>query len=140
MSFARHHSIGCLLLCGLVMFSGRSVAEAPPSIVQILETEGSFAFTDGSSIYTLGNDHAFSLQPVGISGRTITGTWAPGKGSAFHVTGTWGWVNGASVEDDHRELVFHVRCTGKRTTADGEQPILYPVYFTIERLGRVQGP
>ena len=42
-----------------------------PSIIEIIDEEDQFAFTDGSSTYLFMDD----LDPTGMSGRAVEGNW-----------------------------------------------------------------
>jgi len=61
-------------------------AEFPPAS-EIIQTEGQFVFTDGSSYYMFKKDGTFTSEPLGISGREITGTWELARRA--HVCHLW---------------------------------------------------
>jgi len=59
--------------------------------------------SDGSSIYIFFPDKTFRLEPIGMSGRTIKGTWT-NDSHRIHIVGQWSWINGLSPNDDFREM------------------------------------
>ena len=130
-----------VLLCVVCMFSvslakkGVASMEQPLSIQKIIDKEGSFSFTDGSSIYTFKEDGDFSLHPK-VSGRLVQGTWRTEDFRRFVIVGTWSWADGLSKVDDFRELILYVnRHPGESTETDISKTIkLYPVYFAVEKL------
>jgi hypothetical protein len=133
-----------LVLTLLLTITSLAVAEdapAPPrAVTEIIASDGAFSFSDGSSLYTFRQDHSFSLEPLGISGQTITGLWSVTDDGLFLISGQWGWVNGVSPDDDYRELLLRVHCTGdKHKATDTYRDIdVYPVYFHIERLSKIK--
>jgi len=94
--------------------------------------------SDGSSVYIFSPDNKFRLEPIGISGRTIEGTWARDS-DEIHIIGRWSWVNGLSANDDFREMDIHLGSLEDKTrdytsmlTATKHK--IYESYFLIERL------
>jgi len=75
------------ILTIFVLLSGTSTIEELPSITEIIDTEGQFAFTDGSSIYLLMADGTFYLGPVSISGRSVEENWTCLDTNKFEVIG-----------------------------------------------------
>jgi hypothetical protein len=66
--------------------------------------QGQLAISDGSSVYVFNKDGSFRSDPIGMSGRIITGTWKNEKGG-FRVNGRWGWINGLSHDDERTMLI-----------------------------------
>ncbi|HOP25854.1 MAG TPA: hypothetical protein PLM22_03510 [Candidatus Sabulitectum sp.] len=117
------------LLCGTV----------PGSIEEILDTQGVFSFTDGSSIYSFFSDGDFLMEPAGLSGRAIEGSWTSDDYGEFSVEGLWTWYNGISQENDRRRMtVLITLLPGEPDTLEslwqGEGVTVYKVYFTVEEL------
>ena len=117
----------------------------------VLNARGSFAFSDGSSVYTLYRDGRFELGPVGLSGRTIEGVWQSDDDHVFVVFGRWGWINGLSRDDDYRRMTFAVTAYPSVPPKDlpvqpGLAPALRPdpalteTYFVIEELVKIGKP
>lgn len=111
-----------------------SAAEMPTPLQATLQAEGDYCFTDGSSLYRLSTDGSFSLQPAGMSGRTIEGAWGLADGARVTVVGQWGWVNGLSPLQDYRQMVLYLSDHGEppgevdpRSGCKLSQP-----YFTVE--------
>lgn len=115
-----------------------------PSAVEIVETEGQFVFTDGSSYYVFKKDGTFKLRPIGRSGREIDGTWKPAD-FGFEIDGNWTWINGMTYLDDHRKMVLVVypyktfKAVPSLSWALGEAKI-YDCYFEIEELVKLPQP
>lgn len=122
-----------ILVCATVAAHAQDPPENPPDWTDIVASEGAFSFADGSSVFTFHSDHRFTLEPIGMSGRTIEGAWTNVAG--LLITGEWGWLNGLSPLDDFREMVLHVNYMGEPAIEVGYRTDrVYPVYFTIERL------
>jgi len=119
----------------LVLWVAAALAQLPPAMTEVLKTKGSYAVSDGSSVYTFRADHTFELRPTGMSGRTIAGVWAEDDGK-IRVTGEWRWVNGASAPGDYRQMVVYVSPHGTEPETRGRH-VVYPAYLTIESLGPV---
>ena len=109
----------------------------PVSIEEILGTEGVFSFSDGSSIYSFFSDGDFLLEPVGLSGRAIDGSWTSNDFSEFYVEGLWTWYNGISRENDRRSMTVLVTLLpGEPDTVWGKR--VWPVYFSVEEITPVR--
>ena len=128
---------------GIAMFllamAIKAGAEDVPSITKIIGETGSFAFTDGSSVYTFKKDGTFKLLPVKNMARCVSGTWTNRVGSdeTFVVQGLWAWVDGISKIDDYREMTLLVHLLDpkplrRQIKSTASQVDLYDVYFTIE--------
>jgi hypothetical protein len=114
-----------------------------PSIVEIIQEEGQFAFTDGSSVFQFFSDGSFLMEPTGLSGRAIEGTWKSLDSGLMEITGIWTWYNGTSAINDQRMMLINISLLSMETE-DREQlwqasaARLYDVYFTVEELGSVE--
>jgi hypothetical protein len=119
-----------LIVAGPLVAYGQS-----PSIEAIIENDGVFAISDGSSTFQFHKGGEFVLEPVGMSGRTIVGTWKKTDGGHFTVVGTWAWVNGVSAAGDYRRMKMHISYHG-----EAAKPLLrggvsaYPCYFVIDEI------
>jgi hypothetical protein len=94
--------------------------------------------SDGSSIYIFMPDNTFISEPLGISGRTITGTW-DWNSHLISISGTWSWVNGISPENDFREMDIHIghimnETSEYKSMLTGNKHQIYKSYFYIDRL------
>lgn len=120
-------AIAAALLCGTL----------PGSIEEILGTEGVFSFTDGSSIYSFFSDGDFLMEPAGLSGRAIEGSWTSDDFGEFSVEGLWTWYNGISRENDRRSMTVLVTLLpGEPDTVWGKR--VWPVYFSVEEITPVR--
>lgn len=123
------------------------IAQDRLSIKTILQERGSFAFTDGSSVYNFAKDGTFTLSPCKWLAKCITGTWTNSyyaeaaatdkvqwcRGT-FVVQGRW-FQNGICKIDDCREMTLEIQLDdSKPIKRTREQVDLYDVYFTIEDL------
>jgi hypothetical protein len=129
------------------VFEANAVSTADyPEPIKIIQQEGRFVFTDGSSYYLFRKDGTFKSGPLGLSGREIEGTWKL-KDALFVIEGHWGWINGGSSKDDYRRLTLYV------STPEAVETIRYPAaigsgvgvkvyksYFEIEELQKIQKP
>jgi hypothetical protein len=94
--------------------------------------------SDGSSIFIFSPDKKFRLEPIGLSGRTIQGTWTHDF-DGLHIVGQWSWINGAAAHDDFREMDIHIGSL-KENSRDHVSAIsaakhkIYECYFLIERV------
>ena len=94
--------------------------------------------SDGSSIYIFYPDKTFRLEPIGMSGRTINGTWASDF-DGIHIVGQWSWINGLSSNDDFREMDIHIGYLQDKTRDHtsmlyATKHTIYQCYFLIERV------
>ena len=117
-----------------------------PEPIKIIQEEGEFVFVDGSSYYLFEQDGTFKSGPLGLSGREIEGTWKQ-KDALFVIEGHWGWINGASLDNDYRRLTLYVSRPESVETAqqpsvtDGRRKMkVYKVYFEIEGLQKIEQP
>ena len=132
------------------------VPPTPPSAYQIIEKEGRLAFTDGSSYYDFEKDGTFHSGPLGLSGRTIEGTWKLATTNDFAGTlviqGMWSWMNGISAINDKREMMMSVYPRTGQPEKKGSDAVLSPVgvaprraklrscYFVIDELVALPKP
>lgn len=122
-----------ILVCATFVAHAQDPPENPPDWSDILAADGAFSFSDGSSVFTFHSDHRFTLEPIGISGRTIEGVWT--NEAELLVTGQWGWLNGLSMLNDFREMHLQISYNGEAPNEVGyRNDRVYPVVFTIERL------
>jgi hypothetical protein len=137
-------TMGRLLpLLSVMLAAVAGAQENMPSAMDIIEAEGVFAFTDGSSVYTFQEDGSFLLEPVGISGRAVEGSWEWQGDGRMEVTGTWTWYNGISAIDDHRSMSLviwlqSVEPVESEVLWQGSDARLYDVYFIVDRLAPVE--
>ena len=125
------------------LLADTSIEAELPSIIEIIDQEGQFAFTDGSSTYLFLDDGSFYLNPTGLSGRAVEGNWTNSDSNRFEITGIWGWDNGISSIDDKRKMTIFIYLRSMETevsellwrSADSK---LYDVYFTIEEITKIE--
>jgi hypothetical protein len=90
-------------LVSILTLSNSLAAEIPkPS--EIIHDEGQFVFSDGSSYYLFKKDGTFISEPLGLTGRVITGTWTCQDDRLFVIQRRWTWINGLSPRDDYRQM------------------------------------
>ena len=122
------------------------LAQDFPKPSQIIKDEGKFIFTDGSSYYLFQKDGTFKSEPLGISGRVITGTWKlqDRQDNLFVIQGKWSWVNGLSQENDFRKMVLYINTPASSETVErlssgfGSLKVkIYKCYFLVEELQKI---
>ena len=130
----------------LLWVTSTVVGSELPEPLQIIQEEGQFVFTDGSSYYLLKKDGTFTSEPLGISGREITGRWEL-QGRVFVIQGRWSWINGLSPRDDYRKMRLAIyRPVSSETVehlslVDGNvNTKIYKCYFVIEELQKIPKP
>lgn len=117
-----------------------STAQAQGGPIEtIIASEGVFAISDGSSTFQFLKGGKFVLDPVGMSGRTVRGTWTRTGAGKFTVIGRWGWMNGASVQDDLRRMKIYVSCTDGAATKHLPRSGLKvrACYFSLDELVKI---
>ena len=129
-----------LTILGLVTLpSETSPGIEIPSPLQVIQDEGQFAFTDNSSLFQFIDDGTFFMEPLGMSGRAVEGSWIYLDSNRFEITGIWGWNNGISLLDDKRKMIIYINLRSM-DTVDSESlwrfsdTRLYDVYFVIEEI------
>ena len=125
----------CLLLSG-PLFAGELIK--PESILGTKE----LCISDGSSLFVFAPDKKFRLEPLGLSGRRVEGTWSLDS-DGLHVRGKWTWVNGFSSDDDFREMDIYIGwlqdSTREHTSViGGMRHQIHDCYFLIERLEKTK--
>lgn len=135
-------AIAFILLC----VTSNVVASDFPEPLQIIENEGQFIFTDGSSYYSFKKDGTFISEPLGISGREITGTWEL-QDRVFVIQGRWSWMNGLSPRDDYRRMKLAIyrpvstEIVESLSLVDGNVNVkIYKCYFVVEELQKIARP
>ncbi|MFA6176603.1 MAG: hypothetical protein WC765_08505 [Phycisphaerae bacterium] len=104
----------------------------------VFSGDAEVCLSDGSSLYIFHPNGEFTLEPLGISGRTIEGKWNYDS-EGLHITGIWSWINGSSVHNDRREMDIHVGYVGSKTTdyssrITAKQHKIQEAYFLIDRI------
>ena len=132
-------TFGLAFLLLFVAISTTVAETKPPTIESILQEEGQFAFSDGSSIFQFSKDGKFKLDPLGVSGRTIQGVWKTSDFHHFTVTGKWEWLNGVSAKDDYRRMSVYVSYHAEeaKTVGSIKKVKAYPVYHMVEGLVKI---
>ena len=131
----------------LLLALSNTLANEFPKPSEIIQNEGQFVFTDGSSFYLFKKDGTFTSEPLGLSGRVISGHWTFQEDRVFVIQGRWSWINGLSANDDYREMkiavyspvsseiVEQLSVVGATTKAK-----IYKCYFVVEELHRIPKP
>lgn len=124
-------------------------AEQYPAPEKIIQNEGQFVFSDGSSYFRFVKGGSFLSGPLRGSGRTIIGTWKTNPGSSsFEVMGKLGWLNGLSESDAVTikmvMVIYPPQDEEKEIkafwAAHATQPIrVYKPYFFIQQLTALSG-
>ena len=136
--------LGVAALTCLIIFRPPVLAAEYREPLKIIQGEGQFVFTDGSSYYSLKKDGSFKSGPLGLSGREIMGTWKA-HDNLFLIEGRWGWMNGASPVDDRRKMTLYISTPTAVETVKTMSPVdesvnvkIYKCYFLIEELQKVE--
>ena len=114
------------------LIAGESIE--PKSILGTKEV----CISDGSSVFIFSPDKTFRLEPIGLSGRTIEGTWSHDS-PTLRITGKWSWINGLSAIDDYREMDIHIGYLKENpreytSKIEGTKHAIHECYFVIERV------
>lgn len=133
-------AIAFVLAFGIATVQAAEYAKA----ISIIEEEGQFLFTDGSSYYLFFKDGNFDSGPLTLSGRSIQGTWKQSSDYQFLIEGKWSWLNGAHSPNDKRRLVINIQPPFVYQPDESRNtfiprhmtkpPRIYKCYFTIEEL------
>jgi hypothetical protein len=103
----------------------------------IVASEGALVVSDGSSYFRFEKGGKFHAGPLGISGRTIDGTYTSDGNYTLTIVGMWGWQNGVSALDDHRRMVVTIQppfAPGTATTVTSAAKNIYHCYWTVDEL------
>ena len=132
-----------------ILFGFHLHAEQYPAPEKIIQNEGQFVFSDGSSYFRFVKGGSFLSGPMGESGRTIIGTWKTNPGSSsFEVTGKLGWLNGLTESEAVTIKIVMVIYPPQNEekeinafwAAHATQPIrVYKPYFFIQQLNAISG-
>ena len=107
---------------------------AAEELYDYIERVAQLAWCDGASYYRLSKDGSFTLYPMGISGREISGRWTYDLGtSQVRIMGKWGWRNGVSPGDDYRFMALDVRIPSEPPDAKG----MSRPYFLVDEVRKV---
>ncbi len=129
-----------LILFTAILASG--AGEELLSIQEIIQDEGQFAFTDGSSVFQFYSDGSFFMEPTGLSGRAVEGKWIFLDSNRMQITGIWTWYNGVSAINDQRRMTIFIYLLSMETE-DSEllwrssDTKMYDVYFVVEEIIQV---
>ena len=131
----------------LVFVTSNIHATELPRPYEIIQAEGQFVFTDGSSYYMFKKDGTFTSEPLGISGRKIKGKWEYLHDREFVIRGRWTWMNGLSARDDYREMTIaacrpvSAEIVHRLSDVDATLNMkVYKCYFVIETLTKITKP
>lgn len=133
----------CLSILGLLALPAEINPEAElSSPFQVIQDEGQFAFTDNSSLFQFSDDGTFFMEPLGISGRTVEGSWIYLDSNRFEINGVWGWNNGISPINDKRKMTMYIYLRSMDIVISeslwrSSDTRLYDVYFVIEEVTKV---
>lgn len=137
--------VSVTLLLAHVVSGGRAVEF--PEVYEIIQTEGQFIFTDGSSYYMFKKEGTFSSEPLGISGREINGRWELRDERVFVIRGRWTWINGLSPRDDYRQMEIRIYrpmstdTVSQLSAVDGNlNAKVYKCYFVVDQLIKIPNP
>ena len=109
--------------------------------------------SDGHSSYTFYPSGDFDSGPLGMSGRTLKGTWKfiehdAGTATKVEVIAMQGWMNGLSGNDDWRRIVFCIwpgKVIDSKKQPEGPRlelwlPSNYTGYWLIDEMSKTQKP
>ena len=128
-----------LAMVGLVgVGMGNSFAVDIQYTKTIFSGNSEVCLSDGSSLYIFHPNGAFSLEPLGCSGRTIEGKWSYDSND-IHISGIWSWINGTSIKNDYRQMDLHIGYIGSKKSEyqslnTGKMHNIQESYFYIDRL------
>ncbi len=110
-----------------------------PSVLQVIQDVNQFAFSDDSSLFLFMDDGSFFMDPLGMCGRTVEGSWISLDSNRFEINGIWGWNNGISLINDKRRMTMYIYLRSMDTVSSeslwrSSDARLYDVYFVIEEL------
>ena len=111
-------------------------------INEVFSGKTEVCLSDGSSLYIFHQSGRFTMEPLGISGRTIEGEWTADS-NRIRIIGVWSWVNGLSVPNDRREMDLHIGAILNETIQHnyhntGKEHQIQNAYFFIDRLEKTK--
>jgi hypothetical protein len=143
----KHKNFLASAIVVLTTFIAVTRAAEFPQASEIIQTEGQFVFTDGSSYYMFKRDGTFTSEPLGISGREINGKWDLRDERVFVIRGRWTWINGLSPRDDYRQMEIWVyrptsaEIVPQLSFVDGGLNVkVYKCYFVVDQLAKIPKP
>ena len=108
-----------------------------------IEQFGAITIGDGSSFFTFSKDGSFNSGPLGMSGRTMKGYWFKDEDGMFVVTAKFGWINGLSLDEQYRRIVFRISHVS-RHVKEGKTPHVaepdFDSYFLINEMITIPKP
>ena len=125
-----------------VIFMVTAAGEELPSIQEIIQREGQFVFTDGSSVFQFYCDGSFIMEPASLCGRAVEGKWTSLDFNRMQINRTWTWYNGISAINDQRRMTIFIYLLSMETQ-DSEllwrssDARMYDVYFVVEEIIQV---
>ncbi len=134
-----HRTIAIILFS--VILAAKSWSADLLDTKKVFSGETEVCLSDGSSLYVFHPKGTFTMEPLGISGRTIEGLWKYDS-NGIRITGTWSWINGLSVPNDRREMDLHIgailaKKTKHRSRNTGKEHEIQEAYFLIDRLEKI---
>jgi hypothetical protein len=135
-----------LLLTTLSLLLTAAPPAAERSARELIKAEGSLALSDGASFFVFKADGTFESFPDGMSGRTLKGTWKapPGEDLLIEVIAVQSWMNGGSIQDDYRKLVFAIYSGKTRPftgSGMGDSPKrVFEGYWLLQELTKTAKP
>ncbi len=135
----------------LVILAAMPCHSEPPPDPAIEMKDSGITLADGSSSYTFAKDGKFSSGPLGMSGRTLKGSWkieehSAGSAAKVVVEAKFGWINGLSPNDDYRRIVFFIY-SGKTVPFERPDVVVgmlpqqhYKCYWLIDEMTKIAKP
>ncbi|HXF10421.1 MAG TPA: hypothetical protein VN625_06515 [Desulfuromonadaceae bacterium] len=127
------------LMFTFAIISAKAQALDPSAV---FKQDGVLRISDGSSYYEFNTNGTFKSFPVGMSGRTFTGTWTSSPDINllhFTVTTKMGWMNGFQPPQDDWRIIFAVY-PGTRRPAEGFHQATFDCYWIIDELTKIPKP
>jgi hypothetical protein len=133
------------IFLSLLMFACAIISTKAQSLdpSAVFKQDGILRISDGSSYYEFNTNGTFKSFPVGISGRTFTGTWTSSADINllhFTVTAKTGWMNGITpLQSDDWRIVLAVY-PGVRHPAERFHLATFDCYWIIDELTKIPKP
>lgn len=112
--------------------------------MKAIEQFGAITIGDGSSFFSFAKDGSFNSGPLGQSGRTMKGYWSKDEDGRFVVTAKFGWINGLSLDEQYRRIVFRISHVSKNAKKGITSPWTaepdFDSYFLIEEMTTIPKP